>query len=392
MSIVRSAGPDLTGPGAIACHHHVVTPPISDRALYRALLARQHLLERTRVPARDVIEHLVVLQAQVPVDPYVALWSRIVDLDPAEPSGLLERRETVRAPLHRATIHLATADDALDLYPLIRPVLDRMYRSGSPFGRILAAEGTDPDPAMAMASELMGERPRTRAELRSVFAERFPSADASALSYAATLLLPLVQATPRGLWRRPGAPAFARLDTWLDRPVPETGDLEWLVLRYLGAYGPASVMDMQAWCGLTRLDRVFERLRPRLVTFRANSGRELFDLPESPRPAEGTPAPVRFLPQYDDVALGHADRARIVPPAMVARPYTQLWVGSFLVDGFGAGLWRIEERTTPVRMELEVVGAVTDTDREELLAEGARLLAFLRPGVAGGVGFVDRIP
>jgi hypothetical protein len=370
-----------------------VTETLTDLALNRALLARQHLLERTRRSPRDVIEHLVVLQAQVPVDPYVALWTRIADLDPAEPSGLLERRETVRAPLHRATIHLATADDALALYPVIRPVLDRMYRSGSPFGRILAAEGTDPASAMALASDLMAERPRTRAELRTVFAERYPTADASALSYAATLLLPLVQATPRGLWQRPGAPAFARLDAWLGRDIPATGDIDALVLRYLGAFGPASPMDMQAWCGLTRLGPVFERLRPELVTFRATSGRELFDLPDAPRPDPDTPAPVRFLPQYDNLGLGHVDRSRIIPPEMVARPYTQLWVGSFLADGLGSGLWRIDDTASSIRMELEVVRPIGDGDRDELVAEAERLLAFLRPATDRvDVVFVDRIP
>jgi hypothetical protein len=370
-----------------------VSETLSDRALGRALLARQHLLERMRRSAREVIEHLVVLQAQVPGDPYVALWTRIVDLDPAEPSGMLERRETVRAPLHRATIHLATADDALAMYPLIRPVLERMYRSGSPFGRALAAEGTDPAPAMVLASELLAERPYTRAQLRAVFAERFPDADANALSYAATLLLPLVQSTPRGLWQRSSGPAFARLDAWLGREIPATGDIDALVRRYLGAFGPASAMDMQAWCGLTRLGEVFERLRPELVTFRAGSGRELFDLPEAPRPDPETPAPVRFLPQYDNVLLGHADRSRIVPPEVLGRPYPQLWVGSFLVDGLASGLWRIEDRTSPVRMELEVVRPIADAERDELVAEGERLLVFLRPGTdSRSVVFVERIP
>jgi hypothetical protein len=152
-------------------------------------------------------------------------------------------------------------------------------------------------------------------------------------------------------------------------------------------------MDMQAWCGLTRLGAVFDRLRPRLVSFRAPSGRELFDLPDAPRPPEDTPAPVRFLPQYDNVTLGHADRSRIVPPAMVARPYTQLWVGSFLVDGQASGLWRIEDRGGPPRMELEVVRQVSAADRDALVTEGSRLLALLRPGGASdAVGFVDRIP
>jgi hypothetical protein len=368
-------------------------PPISDRVLNRALLARQHLLERTSLSAREVVEHLVVLQAQVPVDPYVALWTRIADLDPAGPSGLLERRETVRAPLHRATIHLATADDALALYPIVRPVLERMFRSGSPFGRALSRDGTDPAPALALATELMDQRPRTRAELRTVFAERFPSADANALSYAVSLLLPVVQATPRGLWQRSGGPALARLDTWLGRPIPGDGDIDHLVLRYLGSFGPASVLDIQAWSGLTRLASVFERLRDRLFTLRGPSGRELFDLPDGPRPPEDTPAPVRFLPQYDNVLLGHADRSRIVPAEALARPYPTLWVGSFLVDGLASGLWRIDDQDGGSSLELEVVRPVSAVDRDDLVAEGERLVAFLRPEAdRRSVAFVDRIP
>lgn len=363
---------------------------LSLAGLNRALLARQHLLERTACPARDMIEHLVVLQAQVPVDPYVALWTRIRDLDPSEPSGLLERRETVRAPLHRATIHLATADDAPGMIPVIRPVLERAFRTGSPFGRRL--NGVDMAAVLELARVALDERPRTRAELRTILGARFPDADADAMAYGVTYLEPLVQVTPRGLWGRSGAPTWARLHTWLGRDLPESGDLDRLVLRYLGAFGPASPMDMQAWCGLTRLSAVFERLRPRLVTFQGPGGRELFDLPGSPRPPEDTPAPVRFLPQYDNVTLGHADRSRIVPPEVLARPYPTLWVGSFLVDGLVSGLWRIDHRSSPVRMELEVMRPVSPASRDELVAEAERLLAFLRPGIVGSVGFVDRIP
>lgn len=383
-------GPDLTPPDTLRRHHGPVSAPISQGALNRALLARQHLLARTGRSAREVIEHLVVLQAQVPVDPYVALWTRVRDLDPGQPSGLLERRETVRAPLHRATIHLATADDALSLQPLLRPVLERAFRSGSPFGRRLS--GVDMAAVLEVARAALDERPRTRAELRAVLGSCWPEADSDAMAYGVTYLEPLVQVTPRGLWGRSGAPTWARLETWLGRAVPMTADLDRLVLRYLGAFGPASPMDMQAWCGLTRLAPVFERLRPHLVTFKAPSGRELFDLLDAPRPPEDVPAPVRFLPQYDNVTLGHAERSRIVPPEVLARPYPTLWVGSFLVDGLVSGLWRIEDRVSPVRMELEVVRAVSGADRDGLVAEAERLLAFLRPGGVGGVAFVERIP
>ena len=156
-----------------------------------------------------------------------------------------------------------------------------------------------------------------------------------------------------------------------------------MLLRYLGAFGPASVMDAQEWSGLTRLAEVFERLRPGLVTFRTESGRELFDLPDAPRPDAGTPAPVRFLPQYDNLLLGHADRSRIVPDGARALALSPLWVGSFLVDGMVGGTWRIEDAGKQ-RSTIQVAPRepLAGWDRQRLEAEADRLVGFLRPGAA----------
>ena len=279
------------------------------RALGRALLARQMLLERASIPVSEAVEHLVALQAQVPIDPYVCLWSRLADFDPSELSRMLEEREAVRGTLLRSTIHLTTSGDFLALRPVILPVVERAFATGSPFGRNL--KGLDIEEVLALARELLDERPRTRAELRPLLGERWPDHDRDSLVYAVSYLESVVQVTPRGLWGRSGQPRLARSETWLGRSL-DAATVDSLVLRYLGAFGPASVMDAQEWSGLTRLGEVFERLRPGLVVFHDQRGRELFDLPDAPRPDPDTPAPVRFLPQFDNVMLGHADRTRIV--------------------------------------------------------------------------------
>jgi hypothetical protein len=355
-------------------------PILARGELNRALLARQMLLDRVKRPVADVVEHLVPMQAQVPVDPYVALWSRIAGFDPMDLSGMLERREAVRGTLHRATLHLATARDFLALRPIVQPVVERGFWRGSPFGGRL--QGMDVQAVLDAAAPLLDERPRTKAELRALLGPMWPDRDADSLVNAVAYLMPLIQVPPRGLWGRGGNPTLARLETWLGAPFDPAPDIDRMVVQYLAALGPASVMDAQAWCGLTRLSEVFERLRPRLVTFRAESGRELFDLPDAPRPPADTPAPVRFLPQYDNLLLGHADRSRVIPDAIRALPPATLWVGSFLVDGMVAGSWRITDAGGVSTILVSPFARLTATHHGETAAEAADLVAFLRPRAA----------
>ena len=335
------------------------------------------LLERVDRPVVEVMEHLVPMQAQVPIDPYVALWSRIRGFDPLELSGMLERREAARGTLHRATLHLATARDFLELRPLVQPVAERGFRTGSPFGRKLV--GLDMDEVLAATAPLLDERPRTRAELRSLLGPMWPGFDADAIANGVAYLMPLVQVPPRGLWGQGGNPTLARLETWLGAPMVTEPSIDRMVLRYLGAFGPASVMDCQEWCGLTRMSEVFERLRPQLVTFRSESGRELFDLPDAPRPDADTPAPIRFLPQYDNLLLGHADRTRVIPDEVRALSLPVLWVGSVLVDGMVAGTWRVGDTDGTSTIVVEIRDPMTTGQRAEAHGEAAVLVAFLRP-------------
>ena len=302
------------------------------RALNRARLERQHLLRRVRRPAAEMVEHLVGMQAQEPRDPYVGLWTRVEDFDPDELGSLVAGRQMVRAPLMRTTIHLVSARDCLTLAPLLHPVRERNFWTGSPFGR--QVKGVDVEAVLAAGRALLDEQPRTNAQLRAFLAERFPDYDATSLGYAVHHLVPVVQVPPRGVWGQKGLPTWATTETWLGRPVEQAPSIDQVVLRYLAAYGPAGTMDVQAWSGLTRLREVTDRLRPGLRSFRNEAGKELFDLPDAPRPDPDTPAPVRFLPQYDNVGLAHADRSHLSAGAGARWPSDDLHWSALLVDGF----------------------------------------------------------
>ncbi|HET6715058.1 MAG TPA: winged helix DNA-binding domain-containing protein [Actinomycetota bacterium] len=360
-----------------------MTATVGQGALNRALLARQLLLERAVMPVGDVVEHLVGHQAQSPPDPYVGLWSRLDGFDPQRLAGMLEDRLVVRAALMRATIHLVTARDALTLRPLLAPVLERTLSTGSPFGRRL--RDVDLDEVIAFGRAMLDDGPHTRAELVAGFTERWPDADTDAMGYAVQYLVPLVQVPPRGVWGKSGRATWAPLEAWLEAPLDGRPPIDDLVRRYLGAFGPATVMDMQSWSGLTRLKEVFERLRPQLRVDRNEAGRELFDLPHAPRPDADTPAPPRFLPEYDNVLLGHADRTRIVSDDDRRRLMAEAGMRSvrtFLLDGRGAGTWTIERSGDGAHMTIAPWARVPRKDRTDLTDEARALVAWWFPEAA----------
>ena len=356
---------------------------LSQRALNRALLERQSLLRRASMPAADMIEHLVGQQAQVPKDPYLGLWSRLEAFDPLELSGMIEGRSAVRAALMRGTIHLVTARDMLVLRPLMTRVLDRLFFTGSPFGRALG--DVDVDEVVAAGRALVEERPHTRVELSDALSRRWPDRDADALAYAVQYLVPLVQVPPRGLWNGSGRAIWAPVESWLGASLSSDPSIDDLTIRYLGAYGPASIMDMQSWSGLTRLREVFDRLRPELRVFHNEGGREVFDLPDAPRPEPDTPAPPRFLPEYDNVLLGLADRTRMVSDALhtgLSAAAGTRTIRTVLVDGVVAGSWAILSDDGDATLVVELAVQTTTTDREALASEGAALLARLASSAA----------
>ncbi|MFI8419226.1 winged helix DNA-binding domain-containing protein [Streptomyces sp. NPDC085479] len=350
--------------------------PVSRRALGRATLARQLLLRHSPLGVEEAVRHLVGLQAQNTKPPYYALAARLDGFRPEELSGLMESRAVARIVTLRSTVHTHTADDAVALRALAQPgAIDRelnMFRKG--------LDGVDLDRLAALARELVEAEPRTPKQLRERLLQEWPDADPQALTVAARCLLPLVQVTPRGLWGSGGQVALTTTDVWFGGAAEGAADLDGTVLRYLGAFGPASVKDMQTWCGLTRLRPVFERLRPRLLVLRDEDGTELFDLPDAPRPDESVPAPPRFLPEFDNLLLSHADRRRVVPDAYRGRT----WTGNqahrvFLLDGFLAGLWFLEEARGRVTLTVEPFGRLTRADRAALTDEAERTLRLTGP-------------
>ncbi|HTE66379.1 MAG TPA: winged helix DNA-binding domain-containing protein [Candidatus Binatia bacterium] len=359
------------------------------RTLNRALLARQLLLRREARPIPQVIEHLVGLQAQEPGDPYVALWSRLEGFVPEELGQLLVERRAVRSPLMRATIHLVTDRDALALSPVMAPVMRRTFSSQSPFGRNLA--GVDLEAVVAMGRQLIEANPRTRAELRRLLAPEWPDRDAASLAQAVTYLLPLTQIPPRGVWKRSGQATWATIETWLGQPLGTNPSPARAVLRYLAAFGPASASDVRTWSGLTGVREVLEDLRSRLRTYRDERGRELMDVPDGPMPDPETPAPVRFLPVYDNALLSHQDRSRIIDADARRRVLAAAYEGSFgtvLVDGFARATWRVAREDGRRSLRIGLVDPLPDSDLSDVADEGRRLLAFLEPAaVAAEVQF-----
>jgi hypothetical protein len=351
-----------------------VTQTLDTRVLNRTLLARQGLLERSVRTARDVIEDLVGLQAQEPIDPYVALWTRVVDFDPTELSGLLESRAAVRMGLLRGTLHLVTARDALALYPIVADVMARSWRS-SPFAKRL--DGVDIDAVLRAARAAVEERPMTPSDLGLALAPGWSDRDPTSLANAARFLLPLVQVPPRGLWGRTGRPMNTTAEAWLGRPMDRTPSIDDLVRRYLRAFGRASVADMRVWSWLTGLRLVVERLRPGLRTFRDEAGRELFDVPDAPIATGEERAPIRFLPQYDNVFLSHADRSRILHPTISIADMT--WRGGVLIDGFVGAAWRIVRRRGDATLTVTRYDTLDGQQRAAIEEEAERLLAFLAP-------------
>ena len=350
---------------------------LTQRDLNRATLARQHLLARTSMPALAMIEHLAGMQAQIPRDPYIGLWSRLEGFQAEDLADLLATRQATRAAFMRSTIHLTSAADAAMLFSLLEAFQYQRTMTGTPFGKRLGE--LDHDALRRVAREIVEEAPRSTAELGPLLAERFPGHDAEAMAMVVTRFLPMVQVTPRGLWNQSGQTRWTTAEHWLGRPMADSPSRQDFVLRYLGAFGPASVMDMQNWSGLTKLKEDFEALRPGLVTFQDAKGKELFDLPDAPRPLATTPAPVRFLPVYDNLLLGHADRSRFFAEDTPIPDNAGLGrdVGTILVDGFVRGLWKQDKSRRASTLRVQLLEGCPAGAQPEVAAEGERLLAFL---------------
>ncbi|MFC9712467.1 winged helix DNA-binding domain-containing protein [Paenibacillus sp. NPDC056933] len=347
---------------------------LGPRALNRALLARQMLLSRVNLSALEVIERLVGLQAQAPTAPYFGLWTRMEDFHPDELSRLYLNRQVVRIALMRSTLHLVSARDCLDLRPLVQAAHDRGLKGT--YGKHLL--GLDMNELASAGRALIEAEPLTFNELGKRLGERWPNHDPAVLAAAIRVLLPLVQVPPRGLWGKHGQAKHTSAEQWLGHPLSSESSIEKVVLRYLAAFGPATVKDIQVWSGLTRMSEIIKKLHPQLAIFRDEQGRDLFDLPDAPRPDAQTPSPPRFLGEFDNMLLSYADRSRIIDEAYRKRVFSVNGIirSTLLIDGFVSGIWKIQREHGTATLIIELFKPLSTEDHMALMEEGAKLLRF----------------
>jgi hypothetical protein len=346
------------------------------RELNRATLARQMLLESEALSVPAAIERLVGLQAQLASAPYVGLWTRLRDFQREDLAREIENRKVIKATMMRATLHLCTADDYVRFRTALRPLLIVAA------GEIAKRRDSDfnLDKVLKAARKFIGEKPRTFAEISDMLTKLMPDHDVGAMRYSVRTHIPLVQVPINTGWSYSNKPEFTLAESWIGRSVSPEDNLRELVFRYLAAFGPASVTDAQTWLGM-KLKETFEKLRPELQTYRGEGRIELFDLSGPPLPSEDAPAPVRFLPEYDNLLLSHSNRSRVIADEYRSKVYLPglRVAATILVDGFVRGSWKIEKTKDAETLLIEPFDKLTKKDRAALTEEGERLVSFIEP-------------
>jgi hypothetical protein len=335
-------------------------PPFTARALNRATLARQLLLERSRLPVPAAIERLGAMQAQWPPAPYVGLWSRLEGFRHEQLTRALERKRVTRSTLFRMTVHLVSAKNQPAFARLVHDQWRKDFeREGLPLGEL-----------EERIERLADDGLFTYADLNAVLPELEPR------GFRVRCLTPLVHVPPSGTWGRPRI-KLTTAERWLGVRMPPADEAAEHVIRsYLRAFGPATRADLLQFSGMrvAALDPALEALRPSLLSLEAEGGRELLDLPRAPRPDPSTRAPVRFLPPFDALVLSHRDRTRVLPEDYRRRVIRGGDVRpTFLVDGLVAGEWRREGN----RVKVEPYAPLPASARREVDGEARRLAAFL---------------
>ena len=350
---------------------------LSVRTLNRTLLARQFLDERAPLDPLGTVRHLVAMQGQFPNSPYLGLWTRLESFRHDDLAALLDAREVVRSLTLRRTVHLSAAADYRWLRPAVQPAVLGILKSAYYADEI---EGLDLDELTRIGRELLTGRTLTRKEFGRMLAERFPERHGGRLADTVEITAALTHAPRNGAWggwRHPSNVAVALAEEQIGRSMSDSRDLEALICRYLAAFGPASVMDVQAWSGLTRLREPVEEMRHRLLVYKSEDGVELFDLPDAALSEPDRAVPVRFLPAFDNALLGHRDRSRVISDDDRKR-YSRGASGGtpmFLVDGLAAGTWSFQDSTITV----EPTRPLKPSDADAVLEEGERLLEFIAP-------------
>jgi Winged helix DNA-binding domain len=340
---------------------------LTQRELNRALLARQLLLERSTLPIPDALERMGFLQAQYAPAMYIGLWSRVADLQRDDVTRQLEQRDIVQATLLRATIHLVSREDYWPTALAIRAARRTWW--------LRAARDVVTNEEMTRLADLV-RRECQGGTLHRRDLDRI--AGSSTVRNGLMAWIDLVRVPPSGTWERRSADLFALAEEWVG---PEEGSaaegVQLLVRRYLGAFGPSSHAEIANWAGLgvRDLQPALESLG--LVSYQAEDGGELLDLPDAPLPGGDIDVPVRLLPHWDATLLVHARRSQILPeehrPTIFnsRRPHS---FATFLVDGQVAGTWQYADG----RVELSPFGLLSTAVQRELDGEADRMAAFHR--------------
>lgn len=351
--------------------------PLSLKALNRATLARNFLLERESHGIHETVSRLVGMQAQSSAAPFIGLWSRLAAVERQQIAAAIDDRSLVKATWIRGTLHLCTAEDYLHF----RTTLQSMLSAGWATMSKDRGSAFDLNEMIRAVTEFVQETPRTFAEISDFLVARYPQYDVGAMRYAFRMHVPLAQVPNESEWKYPANPKFTLAEPWLGHPVSAEHRLQELMRRYLAAFGPASVADAQSWFGLSGLKETFEALRPELIVLRDEGRRELFDLPGQPLPDPETPAPVRFLPEFDDILLSHSNRRWVISderrkavylPALRVAP-------TVLVDGFVRGVWKSEKKAGVATLAVELFDQVASDTRLEMEAEAEQLVRFIHP-------------
>ena len=332
------------------------------------------LLKRASVSVLEAVEILCGLQAQEPKPPHIGLWTRLNQFAVDDLTSALHSRHVVRATMMRGTLHVVSARDYIAFRMVLQPMLTQALR-------VLGdrAHGLDLVAVLSAAHTLLLGAPRTFDELRTDLSRQFPEVNERALGYVTRMNIPLVMAPTQDHWGFPSIAAFTLAETWLNETLSAGHAPDHLVRRYLAAFGPASVADVQEWSGLTGLKAVLHSMRGELRAFRDETGRELFDLPDAPRPDAEMEVPVRYLPEFDNLVLAHSDRTRVIADKHRALVVTKnLRVNAtFLVDGFVAGTWRITRKKKAATLQLSPFEALSTENLSDLHKEGENLVRFV---------------
>ena len=339
---------------------------LSLRELNRALLARQLLLERSKLGVQQAVERMCAIQAQWPQSPYIALWTRLTGFRKEDLVRALERRKVVKSQLFRITLHMTSARD----YPYYAAVWQPSARDTTP-----GVDRKTIERLSRRANELAMNGPVTHDQIADLAAEKM-----GGFRWRTRTLTPLVHLLPSGTWSHYGRAQLQAMEAVLGVELPSREDgAERLVQRYFAAFGPATREDLLRFAGVRVGDLRAGLDRVELRTFRDEQGRLLLDLPRAPLPGPDTPAPVRFLPKWDSSILAYAapERARILPDKLrstVIRKNGDV-LPTVLVDGFVAATWDVgskrELTVTPLRR-------LTKQERAEIDEEGERLVEFFR--------------